>query len=385
MKTPQHNFKTKLIHSGNHPDETTGSIIPPIHQTSTYIQKSPGVNQGYEYSRLHNPTRTRLEANLASLENAKYSVVASSGLAIVSLIMHSLPKGSTVLCGNDVYGGTYRSFTTIFQDIHNFHFIDTTDLKNVESKLKELSPHLIWIESPTNPLLKISNIKKISELANKHKTLSVVDNTFMSPYFQNPLDLGADVVMHSMTKYINGHSDVVGGCLMTNDKLLYEKLSYLQKSTGPTQSPFDSWLVLRGLKTLAVRMDAHQRNAFQIAEYLETHEKVDKVFYPGLSSHPQHHIAKSQMRGYSGMISFLLRGGLKESRVFLENLQIFSLAESLGGVESLIEHPAIMTHASIPKEVRDELGISDNLIRISVGIEDSLDLINDLGSALEKV
>lgn len=376
-------FGTKVIHVGGHPDKETGAIMPPIYQTSTYVQSSPGKHQGYEYTRSHNPTRTRLEECLASLEQAKYALAASSGIAIVTLIMHSLPKGSTVLCGDDVYGGTYRSFTTVFQDIHDIHFVDTTDTKEVERKFKELKPKLIWLESPTNPLLKITDIRKVTELAKKHKALSVVDNTFMSPYFQNPLLLGADIVMHSMTKYLNGHSDVVGGCLMTNNKEVFQKCWYLQNSTGPTQSPFDSWLVLRGLKTLAVRMEAHQKNALKVAKFLEGHPKVEKVVYPGLKSHPQHALAKKQMNGFGGMITFFLKGNLSKSKKFLERVKIFSLAESLGGVESLIEHPAIMTHASVPKKVREEIGIYDNLIRLSVGIEDIEDLLKDLDQAFK--
>ena len=376
------NFATKAIHVGSEPDKETGAVIAPIYQTTTYAQKSPGVHSGYDYSRCQNPSRTRLEECLASLEGAKYAMAASSGIAIVSLILHSLPAGSTVLCGDDVYGGTYRLLTTVFNEIHDVHFVDTTDYKKVESALKELRPALIWLESPTNPLLKISDLQKITTLAKKYKTQSVVDNTFMSPYFQNPLELGADVVMHSMTKYLNGHSDVIGGCFMTNNKAFYEKCWTLQKSIGPTISPFDAWLVHRGLKTLALRMKAHQENASKVAKFLETHPKVEKVVYPGLKSHPQHRLAKKQMSGFGGMVTFFLKGDLKKSKKFLEKVKIFALAESLGGVESLIEHPAIMTHASVPKSVREEIGIFDNLIRISVGIEDSEDLILDLKTAL---
>ena len=378
-------FASKVIHVGGHPDKETGAIMPPIYQTSTYVQKSPGKHQGYEYSRSHNPTRTRLEECLASLEYAKYALATSSGISVVMLILHSLPKGSTILCGDDVYGGTYRILTTVFHDIHNIIFVNTTDSKNVEKNIKEYKPALIWLESPTNPLLKISDISAISKIAKKHKSITVVDNTFMSPCFQNPILLGADIVMHSMTKYINGHSDVVGGCLMTNNKKLYEKLWSLQNSTGPSQSPFDSWLVLRGIKTLAIRMKAHQENAMKVAKFLEGHPKVEKVFYPGLKSHPQYKLAKKQMTGFGGMITFFLKGNITKSKKFLENIKIFSLAESLGGVESLIEHPAIMTHASVPKKVRESIGIYDNLIRISVGIEDVDDLINDLEVTLKKI
>jgi cystathionine gamma-lyase len=375
------NIKTRVIHAGGHPDNETGAVMPPIYQTSTFAQSSPGVHKGYEYTRSHNPTRTRLEECLASIEQGKFALVTSSGMAAEMLVMHALEPGSTILCGDDVYGGTYRLFTTVFNKVHKFIFIDTTDLKQVEKEVKKNKPSLIWLETPTNPLLKISDIRKISSIAKKNKVLTIVDNTFMSPYFQNPLNLGADIVMHSMTKYLNGHSDVVGGCLVLNDEILYKKLWTLQNSIGPCQSPFDSWLVLRGLKTLSVRMEAHQANAMKIANWLEKHPKVEKVIYPGLKSHPQHFIAKSQMTGFGGMITFFLKGGLKESNNFLKKVKVFTLAESLGGVESLIEHPAIMTHASIPKKVREELGIKDNLIRLSVGIEDCEDLINDLSQA----
>lgn len=377
-------FATKVIHAGGEPDKETGAIMPPIYQTSTYIQKSPGKHSGYEYTRSHNPTRTRLEENLAALEGAKHALVTASGLSCMSLMMHALPKGSKIICGDDVYGGTYRLFTTVFNNLHDFVFIDTTDMKKVEVALKE-KPDMIWLESPTNPMLKITDIKRVCTLAKKHKVQTVVDNTFMSPYFQRPLEIGADVVVHSMTKYINGHSDVVGGCMMTNDKKFYQAVWTLQNSIGPSQSPFDSWLVLRGIKTLAIRMEAHQKNAMMIAKWLEGHKQVKSVIYPGLKSHPQHAIAKKQMHGYGGMITFFLKGGLKESKKFLEKVKLFALAESLGGVESLIEHPAIMTHASVPKKVREELGIHDNLIRLSVGIENVEDLIKDLEIAFKSI
>src|SRR5690606_5711811 len=333
----------------------------------------------------HNPTRTRLETLLASLENANHCLVTSSGLAASSLIMHMLPKGSKIICGDDVYGGTYRLFTKVFQDMHEFHFIDTTNLTKLQTSIDEIKPALIWIETPTNPLLKISDVEAITTMAKKVGALSVVDNTFMSPYFQNPITLGADIVVHSMTKFINGHSDVVGGAMMFNSDELYQKLFYLQNAIGPSQSPFDSWLVIRGIKTLALRMKAHQENAMKIARFLETHSKVERVIYPGLTSHPQHDLAKKQMSGFGGMITFFVKGGIDESRRFLENVKLFALAESLGGVESLVDHPAIMTHASIPKDVREGLGIYDNLIRLSVGVEDGDDLINDLISAFDKV
>jgi cystathionine gamma-lyase len=378
-----HDIATRVIHVGGEPDKETGAIMPPIYQTSTYVQAAPGVHKGYEYTRTHNPTRSRLEECLASLEQAKHCVVTASGLSAEMLLMHLLPPGSTIICGDDVYGGTYRLFTTIFHQMHNFIFVDTTDLKLVEATMKKNKPAMIWVETPTNPLLKITDIVAISAMAKKVKALTVVDNTFMSPYFQNPLVLGADIALHSMTKYINGHSDAVGGCMMMNDKALHSKLFTLQNSIGPCHSPFDSWLVLRGLKTLAIRMEAHQKNAMVVAKYLEQHPKVEKVIYPGLKSHPQHNIAKKQMLGFGGMITFFLKGDLKKSAKFLSNVKLFALAESLGGVESLIEHPAIMTHASVPKAVREKIGIKDNLIRLSVGIENVEDLIDDLENAFQ--
>lgn len=378
-------FETKVIHVGGEPDPVTGAIMPPIFQTSTYVQSSPGEHKGYEYTRSHNPTRTRLETLLASLEDAKHCLVTASGLAASSLIMHMLPKGSKIICGDDVYGGTYRLFTKVFQEMHEFHFVDTTDLSTLQKAVDEIRPALIWVETPTNPLLKISDIAGITAMAKKAGAMTVVDNTFMSPYFQRPITLGADIVVHSMTKFINGHSDVVGGAMMFNSDELYQKLFYLQNAIGPSQSPFDSWLVIRGIKTLALRMKAHQENAMKVAKFLETHPKVEKVIYPGLTTHPQHELAKKQMSGFGGMITFFVKGGIEESRRFLENVHLFALAESLGGVESLVDHPAIMTHASIPKEVREGLGIYDNLIRLSVGVEDGDDLIQDLTTAFEKV
>jgi cystathionine gamma-lyase len=377
-------FETKVIHVGGEPDPITGAIMPPIYQTSTYVQSSPGEHKGYEYTRSHNPTRTRLEECLASLEQARHCLVTASGLSASALIMHMLPKGSRIICGDDVYGGTYRLFSKVFPDIHEYRFVDTTDLKKLQQEIDSWKPALVWIETPTNPLLKISDVAAIASMARAAGALSVVDNTFMSPFFQNPLELGADLVIHSMTKFINGHSDVVGGALMMNSDELREKLFYLQNAIGPCQSPFDSWLVLRGIKTLAVRMKAHEHNAMKVAKFLEKHPKVDRVIYPGLESHPQHQLAKQQMRGFGGMITFFVKGGIKESRKFLESVHLFALAESLGGVESLVDHPAIMTHASIPKEVREGLGIFDNLVRLSVGIEDVDDLIADLEKALKE-
>lgn len=370
--------QTVAIHAGGAPDKETGAIMPPIFQTSTYVQSSPGEHRGYEYTRSHNPTRTRLEENLAALEDAKHALVTASGLSVMSLMMHALPQGSKILCGDDVYGGTYRLFTTVFHERHDFKFIDTTDVQAVSDAIESFTPDMIWLETPSNPLLKITDIKAIVNLAKPKGIKLVVDNTFMSPYFQNPLELGADYVVHSLTKYINGHSDVVGGTMMTNDTDFYKQVWTLQNSIGPSQAPFDSWLVLRGIKTLGIRMKAHEQGATEIANWLENHPKVERVLYPGLESHPQHQIAKSQMHGFGGMITFFIKGGESESKRFLENVKLFALAESLGGVESLIEHPAIMTHASVPKAVRESIGLTDNLIRLSVGIEDVEDLIADL-------
>ena len=375
-------FSTRAIHAGGHPDKETGAVMPPIYQTSTYVQSSPGEHKGYEYTRSHNPTRSRLEENLASLEQTNYALTSASGLSMIDLIMHMLPAGSKVISGDDVYGGTYRLFTTVFQDRHNFTFIDTTNLSAVQEALQE-GADLIWLESPTNPTLKISDIASIASLAKETNTLSVVDNTFMSPYFQNPVVLGADIAYHSLTKFINGHSDVVGGAIMTNNESIYNKLFTLQNSIGPCASPFDSWLVLRGIKTLGVRMQRHAENAQQVAEFLENHPRVQKVVYPGLNSHPQHALAKAQMSGFGGMITFYIDGDIEAARTVLERVKLFALAESLGGVESLIEHPAIMTHASVPKEIRESIGLYDNLIRLSVGIEDVQDLIDDLRVALQ--
>tara|TARA_B100001093_G_scaffold519342_1_gene607887 strand:- start:836 stop:1990 length:1155 start_codon:yes stop_codon:yes gene_type:complete len=381
MKNNLH-IKTKSIHVGNTPDEITGAVIPPIFQSSTYVQSSPGSHNGYEYTRSHNPTRTRLEECLASLENAKHCLVTSSGMSVISLIFQSFPVGSKILCGEDVYGGTYRLLNTVFKSYFEIRHVNTSNIESISVEIEDFKPHLVWLESPTNPMLQISDIQLISGYAHKHNSTVVVDNTFMSPYFQNPLDLGADMVVHSLTKYINGHSDVVGGAVMLNNHELYNQLWYLQNSIGPCQSPFDSWLVLRGIKTLALRMEAHAKNGMAIAKFLSEHSKVESVIYPGLDSHPQHDIAKNQMSGYGGMLGCYLKGGITESKLFLENLHLFVLAESLGGVESLIEHPAIMTHASVPFKERKKLGISDNFIRLSVGIEYIEDLKNDLNQAL---
>lgn len=385
FKSKKLDITTRAIHIGSEPDEETGSIIPPIYQTSTYLQNFSDIHAKYEYTRSHNPTRTRLEDCLASLEGGGYALTTSSGMAACMLIMHYLPKGSTILCGHDVYGGTYRLFTTIFHDFHHFRFVDMTEILDVEILVEQCRPDLIWVESPTNPLLQISDIGRLALIAKDKGSLLLVDNTFMSPYFQNPLALGADIILHSTTKYINGHSDIIGGCLVVDQKNIYDDLFVLQNSLGPCPSPFDSWLTLRGVKTLGVRMEAHQKNALRIASWLEEHSCIEKVLYPGLPSHPQYLIGKNQATGSGGMISFFLKGDALQARKFLKHLKIFSFAESLGGVESLIEHPVSMTHASVPKEVREKLGITDTLIRLSVGIEHCDDLIDDLQHALKSV
>jgi cystathionine gamma-lyase len=378
-------FDTRAIHAGQKPEPVTGAIMTPIYQTSTYVQRSPGDHTGFEYSRTHNPTRHALEDCLASLEGGKHGIAFASGCAATTTIMHMLKAGDHVVCADDLYGGTYRLFTRVFREMGlGFTFVDVTNLEKFEAAL-EPETKMVWLESPTNPLLKICDIKAICDIAHSRGIPVVVDNTFMSPVFQQPLALGADLVVHSVTKFINGHSDVVGGIVVTNDDTAHEKLRFLQNSIGAVPGPMDCWLVLRGVKTLGVRMREHQRNAMEIAKYLEAHPAVSKVIYPGLESHPQHELAKRQMSGFGGMISFELKGGLEASREFLEAVRIFALAESLGGVESLIEHPAIMTHASVPKEVREAIGITDGLVRISVGIESLEDLLADLDQAFAKL
>jgi cystathionine gamma-lyase len=378
-------FATRAIHAGQAPDPTTGAIMTPVYMTSTYVQESPGVHKGWEYSRTHNPTRKAYENCLANLEGGKFGFAFASGCAATTTIIQMLQNGDHVIAGDDMYGGTFRLFNRVLRNNGlDFSYID---LMNVENFAKAIKPNtkLVWLETPTNPTLKLVDIRKIAKIAAEKGIMTVVDNTFMSPYFQQPLALGADIVVHSATKYIGGHSDVVGGIAVTNRDDLAEKLAFLSNSMGGIQGPFDSFMCLRSLKTLPLRMKAHAANAMAIAKFLETHPKVAKVIYPGLESHPQHALAKEQMSGMGGMITFYIKGGLAEARTFLENVQIFALAESLGGVESLIEHPAIMTHASVPAENRKALGIDDTLIRLSVGIEDLEDLLNDLKSAFDKV
>ncbi len=385
MKATDHKvgFATRAIHAGQEPDPTTGAIMTPIYLTSTFVQESPGVHKGYEYSRTSNPTRKAYENCLASLESGKFGFAFASGCAATTTVMHLLKAGDHVVASDDMYGGTFRLFDKVLR--HNgieFSFIDMTKPENFENAIKA-NTKLVWIETPTNPMLKLVDIRKHCALAQKKSIISVVDNTFMSPYFQRPLELGADVVLHSTTKYINGHSDIVGGALIMNRPELAERIAFLSNSMGGIQSTFDSYICMRSLKTLPVRMRTHESNANSIATFLEKHPKVERVIYPGLASHPQHALAKEQMSGFGGMITFYIKGGMTESRQFLEKVKIFSLAESLGGVESLIEHPAIMTHASVPVENRKALGISDNLVRLSVGIEDINDLLWDLEQALK--
>jgi cystathionine gamma-lyase len=375
-------FGTLAIHAGQDPDPRTGAVMVPIYQTSTYAQESPGKHRGYEYSRTDNPTRTAYQACVAALENGKHALAFASGLACTGGILNTLKTGDHVICCDDVYGGTFRIFDKVFKRMGlEFTFVDFSDLAKTEAAFRP-NTKLMWMETPTNPMLKILDIAALTALAKKKGAISVVDNTFMSSYFQKPLNLGADIVVHSVTKYMNGHSDVVGGICVMNSDQLYNDIKFMQNAVGGVPAPMDCFLVMRGLKTLHVRMERHAENAMAIAKYLEAHPKVAKVIYPGLESHPQHQIARKQMSGFGGMITFFIKGGLDEARSFLEKVRIFTLAESLGGVESLIEHPAIMTHASIPAETRKQLGIHDNLIRISCGIEDLADLKADLESAL---
>ena len=379
-------FNTKVIHGGQHHDPSTGAVMPPIYQTSTYAQSSPGKHKGYEYSRTANPTRTDLESALASIENGTYGLAFASGLAAIDAVIKTLKSGDEVISTNDLYGGTYRIFTKIFAQYNiKFHFVGMDSLANIESKINA-NTKLIWAETPTNPMMNIIDIKALAAIAKKHQILFGVDNTFASPYLQNPLDLGADLVMHSATKYLSGHSDVVMGALIVNDKALADKLYFIQNASGAVCGPMDSFLALRGIKTLHVRMQRHCENGKAVAEYLRAHPKIEKVYWPGFETHPNHAIAKKQMRDFGGMLSFTTIGNNYKAAIsIVENLKLFTLAESLGGVESLCGHPASMTHASIPKEVREKTGVVDSLIRLSVGIEDQADLIADLEQALAKI
>ena len=376
-------FGTKAIHAGVHPDPTTGAIMTPIYQTSTYVQESPGKHKGYEYSRTHNPTRTALQNALAALENGKHGICYASGLAATDAVLKMYRPGDEIIATNDIYGGSYRIMKKIFEPFGLvFHFVDMSDLANIEAVITDRTK-LVWMETPTNPLLKIIDIEAVSQLCQSRGIRSAVDNTFASPYLQNPLDAGVDVVMHSVTKYLGGHSDTVMGALITNDDELAKQLAFIQNASGAVPGPQDCFLVLRGIKTLHIRMQRHCENAMIVANWLEIHPKVAKVYYPGLSSHTGYALAKKQMRGFGGMLSFELKGDVYEEAVYvMENLKVFSLGESLGGVESLCTHPASMTHASIPKEERVKVGLKDTLIRLSVGIEDVEDLIGDLEQAI---
>jgi len=377
-------FDSKVIHAGQSPDPATGAVMQPIYATSTYAQSSPGVHQGFEYGRSENPTRMAFERCLAELESGKTGLAFASGLAAMSAVLDHLDAGAHVITTDDLYGGSYRLFNRIKTRTSKLSFtqVDMADLGALEAAIKP-ETKMIWVESPSNPLLKIADMKGIATLAKKHGLLTVCDNTFATPYNQRPLELGFDVVMHSTTKYINGHSDVIGGALVIGDnEELAESLKFLQFAVGAIAGPFDSFLALRGIKTLALRMQRHNENGLAVARWLEQQSGVKQVIYPGLDSHPQHQLAASQMDGFSGMISVFLDGDLARCRRFLESLKVFTLAESLGGVESLVNHPAIMTHASLPQEKRAELGIADNFVRLSVGIESERDLIADLGQAL---
>ena len=376
-------FGTKAIHAGLEPDTATGAIMTPIYQTSTYVQDGIGNHKGFEYSRTGNPTRNALESNLAAIEHGKYGACFGSGLAAIDCVIKMLNPGDEVISTNDLYGGSYRIFKTIFEKYGiKFHFVDMLDIQNISDAVNDKTK-LIWVETPTNPMMNIIDIEAVSEIAKSNHAILAVDNTFATPYLQNPLDLGADIVMHSVTKYLGGHSDVVMGALVCNDDKLAEEMYRIQNSSGAVTAPMDSFLVLRGIKTLHVRLQRHCENGEKIARWLDNHSKVDKVYWPGFESHINHEVAKRQMRGFGGMISFTLKGNqIEDAMHIVKNTHLFALAESLGGVESLIGHPATMTHASIPREEREKSGVVDSLIRLSVGIEDADDLISDLDKAM---
>ena len=378
-------FNTKTIHGGQHHEEVTGAVMPPVFLTSTYVQSSPGQPIGdYEYSRAANPTRTALEESLASIENGARGLAFSTGLAATDCLLRMFKAGDEIIAMDDLYGGTYRLFTRLYKDSGIiFHFVDMNDMEKFQSLING-NTKLVWVETPTNPLMKLADIAEIAKITKKHNILFAVDNTFATPYLQKPLDLGADIVMHSATKYLGGHSDVIAGALIIKDKALGEELHFKQFATGATLGPLDSFLVLRGIKTLHLRVQRHCENGGKVAEFLDNHPLVERVYYPGLASHPYHEIAKKQMSGFGGMVTFTFKSGKKEDAIkFLENLKVFTLAESLGGVESLANHPALMTHASIPEDKRKEVGITDDLVRLSVGIEDIEDLLLDIEQALK--
>jgi cystathionine gamma-lyase len=375
-------FSTRAIHAGQEPDPTTGSIMTPIYQTSTYAQTGMGEHKGYEYARTGNPTRTALEACVASLENGRYGLAFASGLATESTILNLLSAGDHIVSCDDLYGGTYRLFERIMGRYQvETSYVAAGNVADYERAI-QANTKMIWLETPTNPLLRLVDIQAVVEIAHRHNIIVVVDNTFSSPYFQRPLDLGADIVIHSTTKYINGHSDVIGGVLVTNNKDLYETLKFHQNAIGAVPGPFDAWLTLRGIKTLAVRMRQHEENALAIAKFLQEHSRVEKVYYPGLSSHPDYELAKRQMSGFGGMVSFQFKGDLSDVDSIVRRFKVVTFAESLGGIESLVCHPASMTHGSIPKEIREARGLTDTLLRLSVGIEDVEDLLADIEQAL---
>ena len=376
-------FNSATIHGGQTPDPAYGAVMPPIYQTSTYAQTTPGGHKGFEYSRTHNPTRQALEKSLASIENGKHGLAFASGLAAMDAVMKLLQPGDEVISTNDLYGGSYRLFTKIFEGFGlKFHFVGMNDLANVEAAINK-NTKLIWVETPTNPMMNVVDIAAIAQLAKKNNLRLAVDNTFASPYLQQPLNFGADIVMHSATKYLAGHSDVILGSLVVNDDDLHQRLAFIQNASGAVPGPMDSFLTLRGIKTLHVRLQRHCENGKAVAEYLAAHPKIEKVYWPGFDTHPNHDIAKKQMKDFGGMLSFIPKGADYETAIkIVENLKLFTLAESLGGVESLAGHPASMTHASIPKEEREKSGVVDALIRLSVGIEDAQDLIDDLDHAI---
>jgi cystathionine beta-lyase/cystathionine gamma-synthase len=383
----QHELATRVIHAGQEPDPSTGAIMTPIYATSTYVQQSPGKHKGYDYSRSINPTRSAYERCIADLESGTRGWAFASGLAATATALEALESGSHIVVSDDVYGGTFRLFERVRRRSANldFTFVDLTDAKNLQREIKS-NTRMVWVETPSNPLLKLIDLETIAKIARKNKLISVLDNTFATPWIQRPLEMGFDMVVHSATKYLNGHSDMVGGVIVVGEnKELGDKIAFLQNAVGAIAGAFDSFLALRGLKTLAIRMERHCANALEIARWLEEEPNVKSVSYPGLKSHPQHDLARQQMRGFGGMVTIVLKTDLAGTRRFLENTHLFALAESLGGVESLINHPALMTHASVPKEQREALGISDSLVRLSVGIEDVRDLIDDLKTALEAI
>lgn len=376
-------FNTKTIHGGQAPDPAYGAVMPPIYQTTTYAQTTPGGHQGFEYSRTHNPTRQALEKALASIENGKHGLAFGSGLAAIDAVLKLLKPGDEVISTNDLYGGSYRLFTKIFEGFGiKFHFVGMDNVQRVENSINT-NTRLVWVETPTNPMMNVIDMKAVAQITQKHNLILAVDNTFASPYLQQPLDFGADIVMHSATKYIGGHSDVVLGALIVNDADLAKRLSFIQNASGAICGPMDSFLTLRGIKTLHVRMQRHSENGRAVAEYLNQHPKIEKVYWPGFENHPNHKVAKAQMKDFGGMLSFVPKGADFNAAIkIIENLKVFTLAESLGGVESLAGHPASMTHASIPKVEREKSGVVDSLIRLSVGIEDAQDLIDDLEQAI---